>query len=151
MTSYNLLDSSTLDKYRSAIYSSHTPLYNKNEHAVNSAFHCQQSIDFLLHGCYTATWHLETQEYSLYLKDYDLNAHTGHLLWWAGLYRKPSFVFKMSSGAPDLKTEWQSNLIQFRKSRPRPRSGCASRQEAEYGADRLGQERGWRERQNGRI
>ena len=32
---------------------------------------------------------------------------------------------------PDLKTEWPSNLIQFRKSRPRPRSGCASRQEAE--------------------
>ena len=98
MTSYNLLDSSTLDKYRSAIYSSHTPLYNKNEHAVNSAFHCQQSIDFPLHGCYTASWHLEKHEYLLYLKDYDMNAHTGHFLWWAGLYRDPSFVLKMSSG-----------------------------------------------------
>lgn len=27
----------------------------KNEHTVNSAFHLQQSIDFLLHGCYTAS------------------------------------------------------------------------------------------------
>ena len=50
----------------------------KNEHTVNSAFHLQQSIDFPLHGCYTASRHLEKQEYLLYLKDYDLNAHTGH-------------------------------------------------------------------------
>lgn len=34
----------------------------KNERSVNSAFHLQQSIDFPLHGCYTATWHLEKQK-----------------------------------------------------------------------------------------
>ena len=45
-----------------AIYDVLDEIRLKNERSVNSAFHPQQSVDFPLHGCYTASWHLEKQK-----------------------------------------------------------------------------------------
>ena len=125
---------------------------SENEQSVNYYLRFQLSIDFPLRGCYTATWHLEKQEYSLYLKDYDLNAHTGHFLWWTGSYRDPSFAFKDVIGEPRI---WKLNdrpiWYSFGKAGHDHTADVRAAKKLKYGAERLGQERGWGERQNERM